>query len=188
MPSSATMHADVCVCGGGPAGFIAAIAAARRGADTVLVEKYGFPGGMATAGLVGPISKFNFAGKRIVGGIPLEFVDRLHAAGGAISDLPSGNVPFAAETYKQVALDMLLEAGVRPLFHATVYGTDFHADRLHRTMVTSEGTSLGIEAQVFIDCTGTGSLIVGRPDLWRKRNTPEYNQPLSLIFVSIPPN
>ena len=59
---------DVVVCGGGPAGLIAAIAAARGGARTALVERYGFLGGMATAGLVAPISVFNYNGRRIVGG------------------------------------------------------------------------------------------------------------------------
>ena len=47
--------ADVVVCGGGPGGFAAAIAAARHGARTVLIERYGFLGGLATAGLVAPI-------------------------------------------------------------------------------------------------------------------------------------
>ena len=61
--------ADVFVAGAGPAGFVAAIAAARNGAKVTLAEAFGFPGGMATAGLVGPISKFNFGGKRVIGGI-----------------------------------------------------------------------------------------------------------------------
>jgi hypothetical protein len=60
---------------------MAAIAAARQGAKVTLVETFGFPGGMATAGLVGPISKFNFAGKRVVGGLPWEFVEKLAARG-----------------------------------------------------------------------------------------------------------
>ena len=72
---------DVVVCGGGPAGLIAAIAAARGGARTALVERYGFLGGMATAGLVAPISVFNYNGRRIVGGIPWEFVERLAGIG-----------------------------------------------------------------------------------------------------------
>ena len=50
-----TIRADVFVAGAGPAGFVAAIAAARRGARVALAESLGFPGGMATAGLVGPI-------------------------------------------------------------------------------------------------------------------------------------
>ena len=106
------MKTQVCVAGGGPAGFVAAIAAARGGAKTTLVEAFGFPGGMATAGLVGPISKFNFAGRRVIGGIPWEFAERLAAAGGAIIDLPKGNVPFDAEIFRRVAREMLEEAGV----------------------------------------------------------------------------
>ena len=60
---------DVFVAGVGPAGFIAAIAAMRNGAKVTLAEAFGIPGGMATAGLGGPISKFNFGGKRVIGGI-----------------------------------------------------------------------------------------------------------------------
>lgn len=99
--------ADVFVAGAGPAGFIAAIAAARNGAKVTLAESFGFPGGMATAGLVGPISKFNFGGKRVVGGIAWEFVERMAAQGGAITDLPKGNVPFEAEVYRRIAREML---------------------------------------------------------------------------------
>src|SRR3546814_9886930 len=77
-----TKEADVVVCGGGPSGFVAAIAAARNGARTLLLEHYGFLGGMATAGLVGPISKFNFGGKRIVSGIPEELIERMAERGG----------------------------------------------------------------------------------------------------------
>lgn len=68
---------DVVVCGGGPAGFIAAIAAAREGAKVAVVEQYGFFGGMATAGFVNPISVFSYNGKLVNGGIPWEFVNRL---------------------------------------------------------------------------------------------------------------
>ena len=69
--------------GGGPAGFIAAIAAARGGARTALVERYGFLGGMATMGYVAPISEFGFAGERVIGGIPWESIGRLEELGGA---------------------------------------------------------------------------------------------------------
>lgn len=174
---------DVCVCGGGPSGFIAAIAAARSGAKTILLEKLGFPGGLATAGLVGPISKFNFKGRRVVGGLPVEFIERLAAANGAIIDLPSGNVPFDSEIYKQVALETLKEAGVEILFHATLYGAEFSKNNLlSKALVCSEGARIGVEARRFVDCSGSGSLIATRPDLWRKRNVPEANQPLSLVF------
>src|SRR5690606_33544695 len=67
---------DVIVCGGGPAGLIAAIAAARNGARTLLIERYGFVGGMATSALVTPISEFRHVGEYHVGGIPLELMRR----------------------------------------------------------------------------------------------------------------
>jgi hypothetical protein len=178
-----TLESDVCVCGAGPSGFMAAMAAARAGARTVLVEKYGFAGGLATAGLVGPISKFNFGGRRVVGGIPLEFVNRMASRGGAIIDLPSGNIPFDSEAYKSTALEMLLEAGVRLVFDATVYATEFdERGSLTGVQATANGTSFGVQASHFVDCTGTGTLIAGNPDLWRQRNRSEHTQPLSLIF------
>ncbi|MBR5383628.1 MAG: FAD-dependent oxidoreductase [Clostridia bacterium] len=61
---------DVVVCGGGPAGFIAAITAAREGAKTALIERFGFLGGMATAGYVSPISEFMFDDAVVIGGVP----------------------------------------------------------------------------------------------------------------------
>lgn len=178
-----TFKSKVCVCGAGPAGFIAAIASARTGADTILLEKYGFPGGMATAGLVGPISKFNFEKRRVVGGIPLEFIERLHAAGGAIIDLPSGNIPFDSEIYKLTAMEMLLEAGVKIFFHATIHGSKLsNANKMVKVLASSEGTTIELEADYFIDCTGTGSIIAEHQELWSKRNCTHENQPLSLIF------
>ena len=117
-----TLRSDVFIAGAGPAGFVAAVAAARNGAKVTLAESFGFPGGMATAGLVGPISKFNFGGRRVVGGIAWEFVERLVALGGAIADLPKGNVPFEAEVYRRVAREMLEEAGVRCLWQTQVCG------------------------------------------------------------------
>ena len=70
-------ESDVLVCGGGPAGFIAAVAAARNGARTALIERYGFLGGMASAGMVNPIYGFYSRHLQIITGIPQEFVDHL---------------------------------------------------------------------------------------------------------------
>ena len=94
---------DVVVCGGGPAGFIAAIAAAREGARTAIVEQYGFFGGMATAGFVNPISVFSYNGRQVTGGIPWEFVNRLKNFGGAEIESPLANVAFEPEHYKLIA-------------------------------------------------------------------------------------
>ena len=178
------MNTQVCVVGGGPSGFIAAIAAARGGAKTTLVESFGFPGGMATAGLVGPISKFNFRGRRVVGGIPWEFVERLADAGGAIADLPKGNVPFEAETYRRVAREMLEEAGVRCLWQTQVCGSPELAPdgAIAAVTLSTAGFLSRLEADVFIDCTASGAL-VGHHGFGAFRSPKDAAQPLSLCFL-----
>lgn len=175
---------DVLVAGGGPAGFVAAVAAARNGAKVALVESFGFPGGMATAGLVGPISKFNFGGKRVVGGIPVEFIDRLASVGGAIVDLPKGNVPFDAELYQRVAREMLEEAGVRCLWQTSVCGEpEVDAEnRLVAANLSTAGFLSRIEAKMFVDCTASGAL-VGHHGFGRFRSAKGEAQPLSLYFI-----
>jgi hypothetical protein len=76
-------EADVVVVGGGPAGFVAATAAARQGADVVLVERYGCLGGLATGGLVLYMDAiYDREGRRWIGGLPWETLERLRVIGG----------------------------------------------------------------------------------------------------------
>lgn len=77
-------EADVLVIGGGSAGWAAALAAARRGADTLLVERYGYVGGMATGGLVLVLDDWSDGSRKTVAGIMQEMVDRLLAVGAAV--------------------------------------------------------------------------------------------------------
>ena len=79
-------EADVLVVGGGPAGIAAAVASARNGARTVLVERFGSLGGNATAGLVGPfMTSYSQDGKiQLIKGVFEELVERAEALGGAI--------------------------------------------------------------------------------------------------------
>src|SRR5208283_1010675 len=91
---------DVLVVGGGNAGCAAALAAARTGARTLLVERYGFLGGTATAAMVGPWMTFHSGAERIVGGIAQEIVERLMAMDGSpghiadASDYVASITPF----------------------------------------------------------------------------------------------
>ena len=149
---------DVVVCGGGPAGLIAAIAAARGGARTALVERYGFLGGMATAGLVAPISVFNYNGRRIVGGIPWEFVERLSEIGGAEEEKPLGNITFSPEKYKLVAQRMLLEAGVTLYFHSYLTGCRTKEGRISHVVIENKNGAEALVARYFIDATGDADL------------------------------
>ncbi|MFT4093512.1 MAG: FAD-dependent oxidoreductase [Niabella sp.] len=181
-----TGRADVVICGGGPSGFIAAIAAARNGAKTLLIEHYGFLGGMATAGMVGPISKFNCNGERIVRGIPDEFLHRMHDLQGAVIDLPSGNIPYDPEVYKYISLRMVEEAGVQVLLHTSVVGCIPGEDMpgcISHILVENKSGRQAIEARYIIDCTGTGDVISRSGLPWEFRNKKKGElQPMSLFF------
>jgi hypothetical protein len=115
---------DVLVVGGGNAGCTAAIAAARHGARTLLVERYGFLGGTATAAMVGPWMTFHSGKERIVGGIAQEIVERLMRKGASpghlrdSSDYVATITPFDPEVHKALLFEMMREAGVELLLHA----------------------------------------------------------------------
>ena len=119
------MH-DVLVVGGGNAGCAAALASARNGARTLLVERYGFLGGTATAAMVGPWMTFHDGRERIVGGIAQEIVERLAARGGSsghiadASDYVATITPFDPEAHKALLFEMMGEARVDLLLHAYV--------------------------------------------------------------------
>ena len=172
---------DVVVCGGGPAGWIAAVAAARGGAKTAMIEQFGFPGGMATAGLVLPISVFTYNQKLVCGGIPWEFVGRMEAIGGAQVEHPLGNVAHDPEIYKLVAHRMLLEAGVELHYHCTVTGCAHQDGHLTHIIMDTRSGPKALETKYVIDATGDGAICAnaGVP-MQEKGDQPM--QPASLIF------
>ena len=96
---------DVVVVGSGPAGFAAAVAAARNGAETLLVERYGFLGGLSTGGLVGPFMTWHAGKEPIIEGIFQEMIDRLKSKEGF-----QERSSFDPEIMKQVMLEMCEEA------------------------------------------------------------------------------
>ncbi|QBQ54072.1 FAD-dependent oxidoreductase [Nitrosococcus wardiae] len=169
---------DVLVVGGGPAGIGAAMGAAQAGAEVILVERYGFLGGNATAALVMPLMSFHTQhpakekagvatllptdhgpGDPVIAGTVADFLQRLIAAGGAISpSLETGYVvPFDPEIFKFIALEMLDQAGVQFLFHALA--TDVIGDsNLDGVVFETKSGPLVIKARIFIDCTGDGDI------------------------------
>ena len=171
---------DVVVCGGGPAGFVAAISAARAGMRTALVERYGFFGGTATGGYVNPISGYFHNGRRVVGGIAWEVVERLEKLGAAQVELPKGHVSFHGETYKLVAEEMLREAGVTLYTNAFLSSAQTADGRITHIAFESKNGTEAVAARVFIDATGEG-------DLCRMTGVPmtaqETLQPMSMCFV-----
>ncbi|MDR1281357.1 MAG: FAD-dependent oxidoreductase [Opitutaceae bacterium] len=168
---------DVIVCGGGPSGVAAALAAARRGCRTLLVERYGFCGGMATAALVNPFSGHALhdqlapVGKRasLIGGIFKEVALALHAGGGFGSVLM--DAAFDEELLKSIYDAALVEAGVTVRYHTWLASIRMDGNRILGIDTLSKGGREEFRAEVFVDCSGDGDLAamagcpfsVGRP-------------------------
>lgn len=149
---------DVVVCGGGPSGFIAALAAAEGGAKTALIERYGFLGGMATIGYVEPISVFSYNGERNIGGIPWKFIERLRSIGGAFVEEPLNNVAFNPELYKLCAQRMVLEQGVDLFMNSYISGLVMNEHSINAVTFENKNGTEAITGKVFIDATGDGDL------------------------------
>ncbi len=145
--------ADIIVLGGGPAGCAAAIAAGRLGANVLLVERYGYLGGMATGGLV--IGYFEYdKGMR---GIVSEVAERIIADGGRYveTNRVSKHEPFFnPEMYKFMCLDMVEKANVRLLFHAWAVGAVVKKDIIEAIIIESKSGRQALRAKMIVDCTG----------------------------------
>lgn len=156
---------DVVIAGGGVSGSVAAIAAARNGARTLLIEKHAFLGGSLTAMGVGPMMTFhNRAGEQVIKGLPQQLVERLMARGaspGHIEDTTtycSTVTPFDSEALKAELETMILEAGGALLYHTQLAGVTRAGDRIESIQVCSKGGLRSIGASLFIDATGDGDL------------------------------
>lgn len=173
---------DIVVCGGGPAGYMAAIAASRQGARTAIVEQYGFLGGMATSGYVTPLSEFGWKGEIVIGGIPWEMVLRLEKMGGALIEWPKCNVDFDIELYKLCIQRMVLEEGVDMFMHSTIVGCEMSGKHIEKVIISNKNGFESLTARRFIDATGDAdfSMMAGVP---MQENPDGEYQPLSMCFV-----
>ncbi len=153
---------DVIVCGGGPSGVAAALASVRNGASTLLIERYGFCGGMATAALVNPWAGHEYIDTQngklgsLIGGIFKEVVTKLSLEGGYGSALtPSA---FDEELLKVIYDRLLLEANVKVHYHSFIKSVDKVGSRISSVKVFSKGGEEIFYARNFIDCTGDADL------------------------------
>ncbi len=185
-----TIEADIVVVGGGPAGVNAAIAAGRSGAKTVLIEKYGFIGGMSTAALVYPWMTFHTTGgKQVIAGIAQEIIDRLMQQGaspGHVRDTVGfvhTITPYHPEVYKVLALDMLKEAGVKLILHSFVDRVHTAQGLIESVQLTSKSGRIDVRGQVFIDTTGDADVayLAGAPCL-KGRDGDKLTQPMTMKF------
>src|SRR5436189_1275408 len=154
---------EVAILGGGPAGIAAAVAAARAGRRTLLIERYGFLGGMGTAAGV-----TNFCGlhanvhgemHRVVQGIASELLERIDRLGGLNAPhLIFGKIlaqAYDTAAYKIAADDLLLGHKVDILFHSLGAGVVMHdARRINLLMVETKPGRQAVRADLFLDCSG----------------------------------
>jgi hypothetical protein len=174
---------DVLVVGGGPAGCAAAVAAARLGADVLLLERYGHLGGLSTGGLVIWIDRMtDWDGRQVIGGFAADILDRLPSdavAGAAPLDWGSKDPTLNAywgqrlgsfrdtvtwspvidpEWLKLESLRMALSLGVRLVFHSWAVAPIVDERQVQGVIFESKEGRQAIYARVVVDSTGDGDL------------------------------
>jgi hypothetical protein len=181
---------DVLVVGAGPAGIAAAIASARMGVQTMLIERYGFAGGNMTTAMVNPFFTFHdIRGRQIIKGIAEEMVQRMEAqqvSFGHVTDLTFDNAsmtPFDPEGSKAVLFDMLEEAGVELLLHTLVTDTQVENGIIRCVVIENKSGRQAICPQCVIDCTGDADVtaLAGAP-FTKGREEDGAMQPATLYF------
>lgn len=185
-----TRKVDVIVVGGGPAGLAAAIASARNGAKTVLIEQFGYLGGTATASLMACINGFRNqqppdperGAPQVVRGIAEEIVLKLKEMGGlGKSPYPQKAYATAAgemeysyaidtEKFKYVTLKMCVDAGVDVLFHTYFCDAIVEGNEVRGVLVENKSGRQAMMAKVVIDASGDADVAAraGAP-FWHTR-------------------
>jgi glycine/D-amino acid oxidase-like deaminating enzyme len=164
-------EAEILIIGGGPAGIAAATAAARWGARVMLLEKYGFLGGMGTAAMVtnfcGLHASINGSVQQIVRGVADDILERLDNLDGLREPHPvrakGGGHDVAAQAYdtsayKMATDDLLLSAGVDIRFHTFAVDVLMDGAQIDAVLIETKSGRKAIKAEVFIDCSGDGDL------------------------------
>ncbi|MEQ9199613.1 MAG: FAD-dependent oxidoreductase, partial [Rhodospirillales bacterium] len=188
------VDADVVIMGGGMSGVAAALAARQAGSRVLLAERHGFLGGAATAGSVAQFVGWTTrSGRRVIRGIAEQIVDRLVSEQGAHGldtfVMSTGHlmnrVQYDPEILRAVLDDLLTEAGVTVLFHATLSGVRMHGDRLAAVQIATQKGLLDLEARSFIDATGDMALL-GRAGAGFLESGSAGPQPATMMFAMAP--
>ncbi|MFK7692497.1 FAD-dependent oxidoreductase [Paenibacillus sp. HJGM_3] len=177
---------DVLVAGGGPAGIAAAVAAAREGARTLLVERYGFLGGAGTAMMVNPWMSYWSSGGgnvQLIFGVLQELIDRMTAMG--MYGHPKQKTAFDPEALKVAAEELCQEAGVQLLYHSFLGEArmDEAGKRIEAVRLANKAGLVDMRASIYVDATGDGDLAALAGAVVEKgRAVDSLSQPMTLNF------
>lgn len=178
---------DVIVVGGGPGGIPAAIASARAGMKTLLVERKAFLGGVAATGL--PLLAFyDRTGTQVVGGIGDEIVNRLIKIGGSFSGhipcpLHNSFTPVNPYLFRSVAVEMCKEAGVDMLFSTEIQDVLVDSGKISGAILFSRSVVYEVACKTLIDATGDGTAAYLAGAMYQVGNENDGKiQPVSLVF------
>ncbi len=164
-----SVTADVVVAGGGAAGVAAAVTAARQGLNVALLERYGFCGGGAVAGMSGTVCGLYAASadatrgpEQVVFGFADEFVQLLSARGGLTPPVRYGKTWTRVHDplmWREAADHLLREAGVQVFYHATVVRVLLEGDRVAGLVAYTKQGELSVRARIAIDASGDADLV-----------------------------
>lgn len=184
MPKRIERSVDVLVVGGGPAGVAAGFAAARMGAETLIVEQFNCLGGVSTAGGHGHICQYSAYNTqtRVVGGIPFEIARRVAAAGYGVHD--NSFCDFEIEGMKRVLEAMAEECGCGLLYHTFFCETLVENGAVGGGIVQNKSGRETVRARRVIDCTGDGD-VAARAGCAFEIGDPASGrcQPMTLMFT-----
>ncbi len=152
-------HHDVIVAGGGISGSMAAIAAAREGADVLLIERYAALGGMATLGLVQPITTWGIGGEYVIAGtgrrLLEEMIDRRP---GSATEMNQYGPSCDAEHLKRLLEETALDHGVDLLYHSWITAAETDGEQITGLRAISKSGEGVLGADVIVDATGDGDI------------------------------
>lgn len=182
--------ADVVVLGGGPAGIAAAVSAARMGSTTLLVERYGFLGGMGTAALVttfcGLYASVDGHHEKVVSGVVDDLLEGMRRLDGLAAPQDAAGrtlvQAYDVAAYKCAADRVVQDSGARVRFHSLAVGAVVAGEQITALLLETKSGRQALAGKVFLDCSGDADLVAWSGAPWQKGDERGWLQYPTMMF------